>query len=287
MCCADGVATNERPRIGLRRVRFGMAELARDPERPSGWLLSVGGLAQSYVDVEDPTYLRFSYLRHTAVALHCVTGPGVPLTAVHIGGGACTLPRYLAATRPGTDSEVYEIDGALVRLDERELGLTLSPSLRATVGDARMLIGKRATASADLVVGDAFGHLVVPWHLATREMAAEIKRVTRPSGIYVQNVIDYPPLRFIRAEVATVAAEFPHVALVAPESSLAGETGSNFLIVASRSPLPLERIRASLASDDGGRPVALLDGAALADFVGDARVLTDEFAPVDQLLATS
>jgi hypothetical protein len=127
---------------------------------------------------------------------------------------------------------------------------------------------------------------VVPWHLATREMAAEIKRVTRPSGIYVQNVIDYPPLRFIRAEVATVAAEFAHVALVAPESSLAGETGSNFLIVASQSALPIDRIRASLAGDDGGRPVALLDGQALSNFVGDARVLTDEFAPVDQLLAT-
>jgi spermidine synthase len=211
---------------------------------------------------------------------------GQPLDALHLGGGGFTMPRYLEATRPGTDNEVYEIDGELVRLDERELGLALSPSLRASVGDARMLIGTRPSASADLVVGDAFGHLVVPWHLATREMAAGIRRVTRPAGIYVQNVIDYPPLRFIRAEVATVAAEFPHVALVAPESSLAGETGSNFLIVASPSPLPLQRIRASLASDDGGRPVSLLDGAELDAFVGDAPVLTDEFAPVDQLLAT-
>jgi len=262
------------------------AAVSPDPARESGRVLLLNSARHSYVDLSDPEYLEFAYIKWIAAVSDVMAPAGAPLDALHLGGGGFTMPRYLAATRPGTDSEVYEIDGALVRLDERELGLTLGPSLRATVGDARMLIGKRATASADLVVGDAFGHLVVPWHLATREMAAEIRRVTRPTGIYVQNVIDYPPLRFIRAEVATVAAEFPHVALVAPESSLAGETGSNFLIVASQAPLPIERIRASLASDDGGRPVALLDGAALDDFVGDARVLTDEFAPVDQLLAT-
>jgi spermidine synthase len=262
------------------------AAVEPDPARESGRVLLLNSARHSYVDIHDPRYLEFAYIKWIAAVSDVMAPAGQPLDALHLGGGGFTMPRYLETTRPGTDSEVYEIDGALVRLDQRELGLALSPTLRASVGDARMLIGRRASASADLVVGDAFGHLVVPWHLATREMAAEVRRVTRPAGIYVQNVIDYPPLRFIRAEVATVAAEFPHVALVAPEPSLAGETGSNFLIVASRSPLPLQRIRASLASDDGGRPVALLSGAALDDFVGDARILTDEFAPVDQLLAT-
>ena len=262
------------------------AAVEPDPARDSGRVLLLNSARHSYVDLDDPEYLEFAYIKWIAAVADVMAPAGQPLDALHLGGGGFTMPRYLEATRPGTDNEVYEIDGELVRLDERELGLALSPTLRASVGDARILIGKRPSASADLVVGDAFGHLVVPWHLATREMAAEIRRVTRPAGIYVQNVIDYPPLRFIRAEVATVAAEFPHVALVAPESSLAGETGSNFLIVASQSPLPLQRIRASLASDDGGRPVALLDGAELDDFVGDARILTDEFAPVDQLLAT-
>jgi spermidine synthase len=262
------------------------AAVEPDPARDSGRVLLLNSARHSYVDLDDPEYLEFAYIKWIAAVADVMAPAGQPLDALHLGGGGFTMPRYLEATRPGTDNEVYEIDGELVRLDERELGLALSPTLRASVGDARMLIGKRPSASADLVVGDAFGHLVVPWHLATREMAADIRRVTRPAGIYVQNVIDYPPLRFIRAEVATVAAEFPHVALVAPESSLAGETGSNFLIVASQSPLPLQRIRASLASDDGGRPVALLDGPELDDFVGDARILTDEFAPVDQLLVT-
>ena len=132
------------------------------------------------------------------------------------------------------------------------------------------------------MVGDAFGHLVVPWHLAPREMAADIARALRPDGVYAQNVIDYPPDRFIKAEMATVATVFPHVALVAPRKALDGTVGSNFVIVASKSPLALGalRTRLDLATD----PVALVSGPELARWVGDAKVLTDDYAPVDQLL---
>ncbi|MFD1051433.1 spermine synthase, partial [Kibdelosporangium lantanae] len=48
---------------GRRQVRFGTAELMRDLDRPNGWLLSVDGVAQSYVDLDDPTYLDFEYVR--------------------------------------------------------------------------------------------------------------------------------------------------------------------------------------------------------------------------------
>jgi len=123
---------------------------------------------------------------------------------------------------------------------------------------------------------------VVPWHLATKEMAADIARVLKNDGVYAQNVIDYPPDRFIRAEVATVAAVFPHVALIAPPAALKGETGANFVIVASKSPLPLTSLRDAL--DLADEPVSLLSDAALAGFVDGARVLTDDYAPVDQLL---
>jgi spermidine synthase len=150
------------------------------------------------------------------------------------------------------------------------------------VGDARVNMATRPASAYDLVVGDAFGHLVVPWHLATRELAADVARVLRTDGVYAQNVIDYPPNRFIRSEVATVGAAFPHVALVAPQDAVDGETGSNFVIVASKSPLPLTALRARLNLAD--EPVRLLHGPELDDFVDHARVLTDDYAPVDQLL---
>ncbi|MBY8872926.1 fused MFS/spermidine synthase [Micromonospora sp. PLK6-60] len=261
------------------------ARVDTDPDRPSGRFLLLNSAQHSYVDLADPTHLEYAYTQWFGVVADEAAPKGRPLDALHLGGGGFTMPRYLTATRPGTDNLVFEIDGALVDLDRRELGVRTGPGLRAEVGDARVLLGGEATDSRDLIVGDAFGHLVVPWHLATREMAADIRRVLRPGGVYQQNVIDYPPGRFIRSELATVAAEFRHVALIAPPAAINNQHGSNFVIVASDVPLPL----AALDRRVGGltEPAVLLHGAAFDEWVGDALVLTDDFAPVDQLLATA
>jgi hypothetical protein len=97
--------------------------------------------------------------------------------------------------------------------------------------------------------------------------------------VYALNVIDRPARRFVRAEVATLAATFAHVALVAPQSGVRGETTSNFVVYASDRPLPVEALRAGLSG-----ATALLSGPDLAAFAAGARVLTDDYAPVDQLL---
>lgn len=260
------------------------AAVVSDPDRPTGRLLLLNSARHSYVDLADPTHLEFAYTRWISAVADLMAPEGAALDALHLGGGGFTIPRYLTATRPGTRNTVFEIDGGLVELARRELDVRPGPELRPVVGDARVLVRGMESDSVDLVVGDAFGHLVVPWHLATREMVAEIRRVVRPGGVYVQNVIDYPPLRFVRAELATVAAEFGHVALIAPSAALRGETGANFLIVASDVSLALDPLRARLDSVSPD-PVVLLAGAALGEFVNGAPVLTDDFAPVDQLLA--
>lgn len=261
------------------------ASVVTDPDRPTGRLLMLNSAQHSYVDLADPTHLEFAYTRWIGAVADGMAPEGAPLDALHLGGGGFTMPRYLTATRPGTSNTVFELDGRLLDLVQRELDLRPDPKLRSMVGDARVLLTGTPGDSVDLLVGDAFGHLVVPWHLATREMVAQIRRVLRADGIYVQNVIDYPPLRFIRAEVATVAAEFPHVALVAPTAALRGVEGANFLIVASDAPLALDPLRDRLAASSP-EPVELLARAALREFIDGAPVLTDDFAPVDQLLAT-
>jgi spermidine synthase len=259
------------------------AAVVVDENRPSGRLLMLNSARHSYVDLADPRHLEFAYTRWIGAVADVRAPAGVPLNALHIGGGGVTLPRYLAATRPGTRSVVLELDGGLVALDRARLGLRTGPDLRVVVGDARVRLRREPAGHYDLVVGDAFGHLVVPWHLATREMFGQIRSVLRPDGVYAQNVIDYPPARFIRAEVATVTAVLPHVALVAPPDALDGHTGANFVIVASAAPLPLDALRARLAQT-ADEPVTVLTGPALDEFVGGARVLTDDYAPVDQML---
>lgn len=258
------------------------AQVVADPRVPGGRTLILNSANHSYVDLDDPTHLEFAYVQWIGAVTDVLRPAGTPIAALHLGGGGFTVPEYVRATRPRSDQTALELDGALVSLDRRSLGLRTGADLRVRVGDARVGLNAQPTGAYDLVVGDAFGHLVVPWHLATREMAADIARVLRPDGVYAQNVIDYPPDRFIKAAMATVATVFPHVALVAPRKALDGTVGSNFVIVASKSSLALDalRTRLDLATD----PVALVSGPELARWVGDAKVLTDDYAPVDQLL---
>jgi spermidine synthase len=264
------------------------ARVEADPDRQSGRLLRLNSARHSYVDLADPRHLEFAYAQWIGAFVDILRPSGSPVRALHVGGGGFTLPAYVEATRPGSFSRVLELDGRLVELDRAKLGLVTGPALDVVVGDARISLSREASADYDLVVGDAFGHLAVPWHLTTREFVADIRRVLRPGGAYALNMIDYPPDRLIRAELATIAAVFEHVALVAPAKAIAGTVGSNFVVLASEQPLPLDTLRRQLAALDllnqWVDPTTVLDGATLSSYVGDAPLLTDDYAPVDQLL---
>lgn len=258
------------------------ARIEADPDRPGGRLLLLNGGRHSYVDLNDPTHLEFAYTQWLGAVIDLYTPAGEPLQALHIGGGGFTMPRYVSATRPGSTNRVLELDGELVALDQERLGVTPGPDLSIVVGDGRISLTREPDAAYDLVIGDAFGHLAVPWHLTTREFVTDIARVLRPAGLYALNVIDYPPSRLIRAELATVMQVFAHVALIAPQDALDGRRGANFVLLASQQPLPVDAVRAAVAAVP--QPASVLDGASLVEFRGNAQVLTDDFAPVDQLL---
>jgi SAM-dependent methyltransferase len=251
-----------------------------DQQADGGRLLVLDTLRHSYVDLEDPTHLEFDYARDVVDVIDATYPPPEPLDVLHIGGGGFTLPRYLAATRPGTDSVVLELDPQLIALARDELGLRTGPDLRVRAGDARLGIADLPDDSRDVVIGDAFGGLAVPWHLTTTEFIDEIDRVLRPGGVYVLNMIDHPPLAFARAEAATLDAVFGDVAVVAPPERLDGTVGGNFVMVGGVVDADgvVQRLEARAADD------TIITGAALDRFTGDARVLTDDYAPVDQLL---
>jgi spermidine synthase len=259
------------------------ARLLKDPDRADGRILKLDTLQHSYVDLDDPRYLKFAYVRGIAAVLDAARPAGEPVRALHVGGGGGTLARYLAAVRPGSDNLVFEIDRGIVKLDVEELGLRLGQGVDVDIRDGRTGVAREATDSRDVVIGDAFGGVAVPWHLTTREAIADIDRVLEPDGVYVLNTIDYPPQRFVRAEVATLAAVFEHVVLIARPRILAGESGGNLVIAASHQPLRLDAIGAGLRATAPELSMTS-DAAAVAEFAGGARVLTDDFAPVDQLL---
>jgi spermidine synthase len=261
------------------------ATVRQDPERASGRELILDDLRHSYVDLDDPTHLEFQYTQLLGDVVDSMAPAGRPLDALHLGGGGFTMPRYVEATRPGSDSLVLEIDPGVVALARAELGLQTGPRLRVRTGDARGNVTDLEADSADLIIGDAFGGRAVPYHLTTREFLTDLDRVLRPGGVLAQNLIDQPPLGFVRAEVKTLRQVFDHVAVIAPPAVIVdGTRGGNVIVVASDAPLPIDVIREEIAARDDD-DVVLSTPAELDDFVGDSPALTDDYAPVDQLLS--
>ncbi|MCZ2859676.1 fused MFS/spermidine synthase [Blastococcus sp. VKM Ac-2987] len=258
------------------------ARVVADPERESGRVLLLDTLRHSYVDLVDPTHLEFQYVRAIAAVTDAVFPAAEPISALHLGGGGLTVPRYLAEVRPGTESRVVEVDPGVVSMDREQLGLETSPDLRVRVADGRVGLAEEPVGERDLVVGDAFGGLSVPWQLTTREALELVDRALADDGVYAVNLIDHPPLSFVRAELATMRSVFGHVLLLARGPVLAGEDGGNLVAVASQQPLPAAEIATAMADRDLEWRVA--EGDELDRFVGGAGVLTDDFAPVDQLL---
>ena len=270
--------------------RYYCVRIVEDAADPNARTLVLDGLSHAHVNLADPTVLRFGYVRRFAdVAATTLPGrpaaPGTPPAVLHVGGGGFSFPRYLEATLPDVRQTVLELDPAVLRINHEQLGFAPSDRLRVVLGDARLSIADEASGAYDLVVGDAFGGLAVPWHLTTSEFLAEVRRVLMPGGTYVMNVIDYAPLGFLRSEVATARAVFGEVVVLGHPRELDGVGGGNFVVVASDRPIDADALRDRIDGLDDPDEVGILDGLeALDAWLGDAAVLSDDFAPVDQLL---
>src|SRR5690606_26466204 len=103
--------------------------------------------------------------RRLGHVLDTLDGPGRPLDAVHLGGGALTLPRYLAVTRPGSRQQVVEADGALLDLVTAHLPLPADCDVTLHTADARAWLEAAPADSAAVIVADVFGGSRVRAHL--------------------------------------------------------------------------------------------------------------------------
>jgi SAM-dependent methyltransferase len=259
-----------------QRVDSGFATLRRDADGVDAWTLDVGGSLQSHVDLADPTRLSFDYTRRIGHVIDLVAGAGAAVDAVHLGGGGLTLPRYLAATRPGSRQRVFETDAALTELVRRELPLVGSWRIRVGGVDARKGLASLRPGSADLVVADVFAAARTPAHLASVELVRDVARVLRPGGTYVTNLVDRPPLGFARGQVATVGAVFRRVAVLIDPGILRGRRHGNVVVVASDAPLPTGELGHRCAADPV--PSRVVAGDALTRFTRSAPVVTDRTA---------
>ncbi|MEU4109849.1 spermidine synthase [Streptomyces sp. NPDC048208] len=260
----------------VEAVDGGLAELIPDPDRARAWSLLIDGAPQSHVDLDDPAHLSFEYQRRIGHVIDLVAPQGKPVQAVHLGGGALTLARYTAATRPRSTQQVVERDTALVQLVRRELPLDPGARIRVRSADAREGLAKVPDGWADLIVADVFSGARTPAHLTSAEFLDEVRRALRPGGVYTANLADGPPLAHLRGQIATAAARFAELALIADPAVLRGKRFGNAILIASDLPLPLAELTRRAASDP--HPARLEHGPRLTDFTGGAAPVTDTSA---------
>jgi spermidine synthase len=259
-----------------RDVDHGIAKLMPDVDRDRAWLLTVDGAPQSYVDLDEPTHLEFEYARRLGHVLDTVAEPGSSLDVLHLGGGALTLPRYVEATRPGSRQDVVEADRALLELVVEHLPLPDGGTIALHTADARAWLETAPADSADVLVADVFGGSRVPAHLTSVAYAREAARVLRDTGVYLANLADAAPFAFLRSQLATFAAVFEELVLIAEPAVLRGRRFGNAVLVAAHHPVDTAALARRTAAD--AFPARVEHGAGIREFIGDARPVRDEDA---------
>ncbi|MBT2388188.1 fused MFS/spermidine synthase [Streptomyces sp. ISL-1] len=257
----------------LRDVDGGTAKLMPDVDRERAWLLTVDGAPQSYVDLDAPTHLEFEYTRRLAHVVDCAADEGAPLELLHLGGGALTLPRYVAATRPGSRQDVVEADRGLLELVAEHLPLPAGSGIEVHAADARAWVESAPADSADVLIADVFGGSRVPAHLTSVEYARAAERVLRPGGIYAANLADGAPFAFLRSQLAAFASVFGELALIAEPAVLRGRRFGNALLLASHTPIGTAALARRTAADVF--PARVEHGLSLTRLIGDATAVRD------------
>jgi spermidine synthase len=264
----------------------------RDKELDDGSqvkVLILDRLVHSYTSLDDPRKLVYGYEKVYAEASQYLMQRISQPRALFIGGGGYTFPKYLAAVYPQTSIDVVEIDPGVTETAYDYLGLPRDGPIVTVNQDARLFIKLLDPARRyDLVLGDAFNDYSVPYHLTTREFNALVSRHLTNNGIYMVNLIDGRRREFLTAYLRAMKLTFDHVYLVPVGQDWETSVRSTFVVLASQQAIDLAALR-QLDGGDGVRETAswLLPEDRLEALLaeGPQVILTDDYVPVDNLLA--
>lgn len=250
-------------------------DLLADLDRPGSWVLLIDGVPQSHVDTADPAYLDFEYARRIGHLIDVAFATTVPLRVLHLGGGALTLARYVAATRPDSDQVAIECDPEVADLVRTRLPFPAG-EIDLRVADARAILPDLPASSFDLVIADVFAGGSTPAHLTSAEFTAGVARLLRPSGVFAVNVGDGPPLAHARRRAATMAAQFRHVCLIAEPGVLRGRRFGNLVLVGADHQLPVAELTRRSSADPF--PARVLGTDEVHQFAGGSQPIRDAAA---------
>lgn len=256
--------------VGTYDISTGTAEVVADDYRPGAYVVHVNGVPSSHIVPGEPRALEFEYMRWMAAALErgITDRPewdAAALRVTHLGGGACTMARYLAAVWPGSRHTVVELDAKLGDLARRLFDIPRSPIVKIRAGEARAETENFLPASRDIIIRDVFAGATTPQPLTTVEFFQAAQRSLTAGGIYIANCGDHSDLAGAKAEIAGMREVFAHVSCIADPPMLKGRRYGNIILIGSDEPLFAEG-SAALA----GLGKDLLGGAVPAHFKDEA-----------------
>jgi spermidine synthase len=187
---------------------------------------------------------------------------------------------------------VTEIDPGVTQTNFEMLGVDPNTNIITYNADARAIVDyyQDRGEKFDLVFGDAFNDLQIPYHLTTKEFAQKVRNIMTDDGLYLALVID--KLRggqFIPAYTKTVKEVFPYVYILNEAPSWNSTLPNTYLVAASATPIDMERIR-QIRTGQGpnGQPLVQIMPQEIMDQWLQSTptiILTDDYAPADNLVA--
>lgn len=264
--------------LGSYPIDTGLAEIEQDPYGDNRYILKINGVPSSHVDLDDPGYLDFEYMRWMEPAFtlgfptEVFDGRARKLRVLHLGGGGCSMARWVAATYENARQVVVELDAKLAELVRTRFEVPRAPLVRLRVGDATQVLPTLSDDSRDVIIRDVFAGSTTPRELTTVDYAKQAQRVLDQDGVYLINCGDTSDLAGARGEAATLLSVFEHVAMIADPPMLKGRRYGNIVFLASDAPLTLG---ASFEKNlrTAPLPAQLVSGAGVQRFAAGASVI--------------
>jgi spermidine synthase len=247
--------------------------------------LQLDYLIHGYVDPDDPEFLEYAYERIYRDVAKRYLRDKTQISAFFIGGGSYTFPRWVLSQWPGSAVDVAEIDPLVAEANYKALGLPTNTSIRTVCADARIAVeGLSPNTRYDLVIGDAFNDLSVPYHLTTLEFNEKVAGHLTPGGAYLLNIIDdWAVGRLLGAVVATLKKTFTDVQVFCTDETGVKAGRQTFVLAASMAQVDFSDWRANHSAGFEGSVLSEQDLDAL-EVKSKGLILTDDFAPVENLL---
>jgi spermidine synthase len=236
---------------------------------------------QGGIYVNAPDKLLFEFTQMSFISLAFLDRD--PEDALFVGLGAGAMPKYFTGRYPDAVIDIAEIDQDMVAVAQKYFYFKESERMKVHVDDGRLFV-KRTKKKYDWIILDAYQNDYIPFHLTTLEFLKEVKSRLKDGGVVVANITAPYRNKFFDSMVMTYRKAFPHLAI------FKGKKSANFIFVATAA----GKIKDKDSLEARARKIqsARKFDIDLEDFAsryessdayewGGAKVLTDDFAPVN------